>query len=117
MHHAGLTMVSGQMVVMASGRPVSPSQQAISGSREPAVAELGEHPSQNFAPSPLVCIQIPSTCLKPSTSTPTTRWATLMRDRAAVADFDPHAVDEHDRIHLIDRAGLPGADLIDDRHR
>ena len=35
-------------------------------------------------------------------------------DHPGFADLDPHAVDEHDRIHLIDRSGLPAADLIHD---
>jgi hypothetical protein len=34
--------------------------------------------SQNFAPSPPAWSQIPSPCLQPSTSTPTTRWAALL---------------------------------------
>lgn len=35
-----------------------------------------------------------------------------LRDDAVVADLEPDPVDIHDRIHRIDRAGLPRLDLI-----
>jgi hypothetical protein len=63
---------------MASGNPVSPSQQTISTSRMPRLRSSAHTPAQNFAPS-LACTQIPSTCLTPSRSTPTAMCAALLR--------------------------------------
>lgn len=68
----------GQVASIASGSPVSPSQQAISTSRTPRLRSSASTPAQNFAPS-VCCTQIPSTCLIPSVSTPTTMCAALLR--------------------------------------
>jgi hypothetical protein len=70
--------VFGQVASIASGNPVSPSQQAINTSWTPRLRSSANTPAQNFAPS-AVCTQIPSTCLIPSTSTPTAMWAALLR--------------------------------------
>src|SRR5215203_800892 len=72
------TTVCGQVASIASGNPVSPSQQAINTSWTPRLRSSANTPAQNFAPS-AVCTQIPSTCLIPSTSTPTAMWAALLR--------------------------------------
>lgn len=37
----------------------------------------------------------------------------LIGHHAAVADLEPDRVDVQDRIYRIDRAGLPGRDLVD----
>ena len=71
------TLVWGQVASIASGSPVSPSQQTNSTSRTPRLASSAQTPAQNFAPS-LFCTQMPSTCLMPSQSTPTARCAALV---------------------------------------
>jgi hypothetical protein len=43
----------------------------------PGLARSAQTPAQNFAP-PLAWIQISSTCLTPSMSTPTAMWADLL---------------------------------------
>src|SRR6266702_2438490 len=56
------TVVCGHTASIASGRPVSPSQQAISTSRTPRLRSLVHTWAQNLAPS--ACwTQMPSTCL------------------------------------------------------
>lgn len=47
---------------------------------------------------------------------PTTRRAARLIP-PSVADPDPQAVDEHDRVDLVDRAGLPGPELVGDHLR
>ena len=64
------TVDCGQVASIASGKPVSPSQQTISVSRTPRLRSSAQTPAQNFAPS-LAWTQIPRTCLTPSRSTPT----------------------------------------------
>ncbi|SIB65657.1 Uncharacterised protein [Mycobacteroides abscessus subsp. abscessus] len=68
---------AGHTAVIDSGRPVKPSQQTNSASRQPRLRSSVSTPCQNFAPS-LCWIQIPRTCLLPSTSTPITTWAALL---------------------------------------
>ena len=67
-------MESGQVASTASGKPVSPSQHTISTSCTPLLARSAHTWAQKEAPSPS-WIQIPSTCLTPSMSTPTAMWA------------------------------------------
>ena len=66
------TFVAGQTALMASGRPVRPSQTAIRTSSTPRALSSFITRSQNFAPS-VVSIQIPRISLRPSMSTPTAR--------------------------------------------
>jgi len=70
------TTVWGNAVVIASGSPDSPSQQQIRMSRSPRLRSSVGTESQNFAPS-ASAIHTPRACLRPSTSTPMTRCATL----------------------------------------
>ena len=72
------TVVSGQVASIASGSPLSPSQQAIRTSRTPRFDSSAQTQAQNFAPS-VFCTQIPSTCFTPSTVTPIARCAALLR--------------------------------------
>jgi hypothetical protein len=72
------TVACGQVASIASGNPVSPSQQTISTSRTPRLRSSAHTPAQNFAPS-AACTQMPSTCRTPSRSTPTARCAALLR--------------------------------------
>src|SRR5215217_6815244 len=72
------TTVLGKVASMASGKPVSPSTQAINTSCIPRLRSSANTPAQNLAPSD-VCTQMPSTCLIPSQSTPTAMWAALLR--------------------------------------
>ena len=55
------TVVSGQVASIASGKPVSPSQQTINTSSTPRLRSSVQTPARNLAPS-LACTQIPSTC-------------------------------------------------------
>ena len=71
-------MVCGQVASIASGNPVSPSQQTIRTSWIPRLRSSAHTPAQNFAPS-LACTQIPRTCLIPSGSTPTAMCACRLR--------------------------------------
>lgn len=68
------TIACGQVVSMASGNPLSPSQQTMSTSFTPRLASSAHTPAQNLAPSD-ACTQMPSTCLIPSMSTPTAMCA------------------------------------------
>jgi hypothetical protein len=70
------TTVSGNTLVIASGSPVSPSQQAMRMSRSPRLRSAVSTECQNFAPS-ASAIHTPRACLRPSTSTPMTRCATF----------------------------------------
>ncbi len=45
------TMAWGQVASIASGKPVSPSQQTISTSRTPRLGSSAQTPAQNLAPS------------------------------------------------------------------
>ena len=63
----------GQVASMASGRPFSPSQQTNNTSATPRLRISVSTLSQNLAPSPPSPSHTPSTCLRPSTSTPTPR--------------------------------------------
>src|SRR5919112_6274319 len=107
------TTAAGQTALTAAGRPVSPSQQTIRASRRPRLRSSVSTPDQNFAPS--VCwIQMPSTYLRPSRSTPTTRWAALLATTPASRTLIGDRVGVHDRIHRVDRPVLPGGDLLGD---
>lgn len=64
------TKAPGQVASIASGNPVRPSQATIRTSSTPRLASSAQTPAQNLAPS-WAWIQIPSTCLTPSKSTPT----------------------------------------------
>jgi hypothetical protein len=72
MHHTRLHDRLRNTAPIASGRPVSPSQQAISTSRTPRLRRPVKAFCQNFAHS-VSAIQHPSACLRPSTSTPIAR--------------------------------------------
>src|SRR5215207_4376848 len=108
------TTVFGQVASIACGKPVSPSQQAISTSATPRLRSSASTPAQNLAPSE-VCTQIPSTCLIPSQSTPTARWGGLVADLMVVTDLHHQRVQVQDRIDRLQRPGLPGFDLLGDR--
>src|SRR3954452_18674837 len=106
------TTVSGKTLVMASGSPLSPSQQAIRTSRSPRLRSWVSTECQNFAPS-ASAIQTPRACLRPSTSTPTTRWATLIvtAPLSRILSRIPYV---DDRVDLVDRPVAPQLDLIGD---
>ena len=66
------TVALGQVAMIASGRPLSPSQQTNRTSLTPRLRSSVSTPAQNRDPS-AVPSQMPSTCLNPSASTPVTR--------------------------------------------
>src|ERR1700735_1034277 len=71
------TVAAGNAEWIASSKPASPSQQAMMMSRTPRLRRSADPEAQNRADSPAVAsssgvlaIQMPSTCLSPSASTP-----------------------------------------------
>jgi hypothetical protein len=68
------TTAAGQVTEMASGRPVSPSQQTMHTSVTPRDFNSESTDSQNFALSPVEApTHMPSICLAPSQSMPMAR--------------------------------------------
>src|SRR3954469_13811009 len=103
------TMASGKTAVIASGKPFRPSTTAISTSSTPRFLSSVMTRSQNLAPS--VCsIQSPRISLVPSARTPSATW--LVADQSLVADLHPQRVKEDQGIDRLERAGLPGRDLV-----
>src|SRR4051812_26547139 len=75
MDHAQLQVALGQITPIASGSPVSPSQQTMQTSCTPRDFNSDNTDNQNFADSPVDGpIHNPSTCLSPSQSIPTARY-------------------------------------------
>ena len=100
MHGAGLSDVLPDR----RDRLGQPGQSVAAGDQhvlDAAVGQLSAAPAQNLAPS-WVCTQMPSTCLMPSRSTPTTRCAALL-DVHAVADLDHQRVNVDDRLERLER--------------
>jgi hypothetical protein len=65
----------GQVASMASGRPLSPSQQTNKTSSTPRLRTSVNTAAQNLAPSPPSPSHTPKMCLRPSTSTPMATYA------------------------------------------
>ncbi len=72
------TVVPGQVAVISSPRPDSPSQQTNSTSSRPRLRSCASACAHVLAPSP-GATQIPSTRLHPSGSMPTARFTALFR--------------------------------------
>src|SRR3954466_1802094 len=104
------TVASGKTAVIASGKPFRPSTTAISTSSTPRFLSSVMTRSQNLAPS--VCsIHSPRISLVPSARTPSATWTALLRTRASSRIFT-RSVKEDQRIDRLERASLPGRDLV-----
>src|SRR3954463_12384594 len=105
------TMASGKTAVIASGKPFRPSTTAISTSSTPRFLSSVMTRSQNLAPS--VCsIHSPRISLVPSARTPSATWTALLRTRASSRILTRSASKEDQRVDRLERAGLPGGDLV-----
>src|SRR5215211_3641842 len=105
------TMASGKTARIASGKLFRPSTTAISTSSTPRLLSSVMTRSQNFAPS--VCsIHSPRISLVPSARTPSATWTALLRTKGLLADLHPQRVKEDQGIDRLERASLPGGDLV-----
>src|SRR5689334_17735178 len=107
------TWVRGKTVSMASGKPFNPSTQARKMSLMPRCLSSVMTPSQNFAPS-LSEAHSPMTSFNPERVNPHRQINGLVRDSPFGFDFHLQGIKIKNRIDLIQRARLPGADLIND---
>ena len=80
------TVVSGQVAVISSPRPDSPSQHTNRTSSRPRFRSCARACAHAFAPS-AGATQIPSTCLAPSGSMPTAMFTALFRTAAPSRTF------------------------------
>src|SRR3954471_22840027 len=108
------TVACGKTAVIASGKPFRPSTTAISRSSTPRFFSSFMTRSQNLAPS-FCSSQSPRISLVPSARTPSAMWMAFVAHQALVADLDPQRVKENQRIDRLQRAGLPGRDLLQHR--
>src|SRR4051794_29221780 len=102
------TVASGKTAVIASGKPFRPSITAISTSSTPRFLSSLMTRSQNLAPS--VC-SIHSGAIGPN---PERHVHGLVADQGLLADLHPQRVKEDQRVDRLERAGLPGGDLVQD---
>ena len=108
------TVVLGKIASIASGNPVSPSTQQIRMSWTPRCLRSVRTCIQNFAPS-VSWNHMPSTSRSPSSVTPSARYSARRWTDAALADLQHHAVEEHDRVDVLQRPLGPLADVVHDR--
>ena len=94
-----------------SGQPVDAADQDVA-----HTATLRSAPAciQNLAPS-VSWNHIPSTSRSPSSVTPSARYSARRWTLAALADLDDHAVQEHDRVDVLQRPLSPFAHVVHDR--
>src|SRR5207237_7606403 len=94
------TSVLGKTVSIASGKPFSPSTQAIKMSVTPRFLSSVTTCSQNLAPS--VCaIHNPKTSFKPSIVTPNRQINRFVLDVPTIAHFELDRIQIHDRIDRV----------------
>ena len=108
------TVVLGKIASIASGNPVSPSTQQIRMSRTPRCLEVVEdlHPElgalgllEPHAEHVAVAVE----------RDPEREVQRAALDRAALADLQHHAVQEHDRVDVLQRPLGPVAHVVHDR--
>src|SRR5215217_2175958 len=106
------TVASGKTAVIASGKPFRPSTTAISTSSTPRFLSSLMTRSQNLAPS--VCsIHSPRISLVISPN-PERHVDGFVADQGLLADLHPQRVKEDQRVDRLERADLPGRDLVQD---
>lgn len=115
MHHTDevCTTVSGNTDPIASGRPVSPSQQAISTSRSPRLRSCVRTDCQNFAPLRVGDPHAQDVLAALHIDTHD-QVGGLHRDHTPVLDPDPDRVHVQDRVDVVDGSVLPRDDLVRD---
>src|ERR1700742_3549006 len=107
------TMVCGHTFATTSGRPLRPSQTRKNTSRTPRFFRSISTLIQNLAPSPPVPIHSPRTVLVAVHGDPDGGVDGSVGD-LAVADLDVDSVDEHRRVHGVERAAGPVVHFRDD---
>ena len=105
------TVVFGKIASIASGNPLRPSTHAIRMSWTPRVFRSVRTCIQNFAPS-VSWNHIPSTSRSPSRVTPEREVQRAALHRSALADLQHHAVEEHDRVDVLQRPLGPLAHVV-----
>ena len=102
------SVVAGNTAPSASLMPLRPSVTAIRMSWQPRVFRSVKTFIQNFAPS--VCsIQMPEDVARAVGQHAERQVDRLAAHHRFVANLDAQRVEEHDRIHRLERARLPGA--------
>src|SRR6476619_6837458 len=99
------TLANGKTVVMASGKPLSPSTTAIRMSSTPRLRNSFMTFNQNLAPS-FCSIQMPSTSLLPSVAMPSARYTALFLTLPSSQIFTQRVEIDH-RIAALQRPILP----------
>ena len=107
------TVASGKTAVIASGKPFRPSTTAISTSSTPRFLSSVMTRSQNLAPFGLLDPQ-PQDLLGAVGPNAERDMDRLVADQGLVADLHPQRVKEDQRVDRLERAGLPGGDLVQD---
>src|SRR5215510_5568778 len=107
------TSVLGKTVSMASGKPLSPSTQAMKMSCTPRFFSSVITCSQNLAPS--VCAtHKPRTSFKPLSFTPNRHIDRFVAHVRSIANFELQRIQIDKGVDFFQRAVLPGFDFIDD---
>src|SRR3954471_20885904 len=106
------TVASGKTAVIASGKPFRPSTTAISTSSTPRFLSSVMTRSQNL-PFGLLDPQAQD-LLGAIGPNPERDMDRLIADQSLVADLHPQRVKEDQRVDRLERAGLPGGDLVQD---
>ncbi len=108
------TRVCGKMLLIASGKPFSPSTTAIRMSPTPRTFRSFMTLSQNLAPSGLLDPKAEHVLVAAGFEAQRDVDG-LVLHRALVADFDPERVEEDHGIDRLERAALPVAHLVEHR--
>src|SRR5690606_6044111 len=107
------TIESGQVASIASGNPVSPSQQTMSTSRTPRLASSAQTPAQNFAPLGGLDPDAQD-MLDPVHVDADGDVRGLVAHMPAIADLHDQRVEVDHRVERLERPLLPGQDLVAD---
>ena len=114
MHHTGLhhrLREAGLDRLGEAGEPVHAADQDVF---HTPVAELGEHPSPKLRALAGLHPN-PEDMLNPIGVDPDHDVGGLVAHLVGILDLHPHRVAVHDRIHRVQRSGLPGLHLLSDR--
>ena len=105
------TVVLGKIASIASGKPVRPSTHAIRMSRHPAGLQIVEHLHPELRALGLLKPHAQHVAV-PVERDPEREVQRAALDGAALADLEDHAVQEHDRVDVLQRPLAPVADVV-----